>query len=81
MQSAYNPRAPKKAANLSINVDLLSKARALDINLSETLEQALAEILKQRQREQWLSENWEAIEAYNEYVEKQRVFSDRLRSF
>lgn len=81
MQPVYNPQAPKKAANLSINADLLSKAREMDINLSATLEQALAETLKQRQRAQWLAENKDAIEAYNDHVEKNGVFSDGLRSF
>ncbi|OGT83234.1 MAG: acetoacetyl-CoA synthase [Gammaproteobacteria bacterium RIFCSPLOWO2_02_FULL_61_13] len=81
MQSAYDPQAPKRAANLSVNGDLLSKARDLHINLSATLEQALAEALKQKQREHWLAENRGAIAAYNQHVEKHGVFSDGLRSF
>ncbi len=81
MHPAYNLQAPKKAANLSINADLLSKAKELDINLSATLELALAAALKQRQRNQWLAENKGAIDAYNERVEKHGVFSDGLRSF
>jgi len=81
MQPAYNPQAPKKAANLSINADLLSKARELDINLSATLELALVTALKQKRREQWLAENRDAIDAYNEHIEKYGVFSDGLRSF
>lgn len=81
MLPAYNIQAPKKPANLSINSDLLSKAKELDINLSATLELALAEALKTRQREQWLAENKAAIGAYNEHVEAHGVFSDGLRSF
>ncbi|WP_339462999.1 type II toxin-antitoxin system CcdA family antitoxin [Pseudomonas sp. EA_105y_Pfl2_R69] len=81
MLAAYNPNAPKRAANLSVNGDLLNKAKDLDINLSATLEQALAEALKKKQREQWLAENQQAINAYNEHVEAQGVFSDDLRSF
>ena len=54
---AYNPHAPKRAANLSVNSDLLNKAKDLDINLSATLEQALTEAVKQKQLEQWLAEN------------------------
>lgn len=81
MQTLYDLSAPKKATNLSINSDLLGKARAMDINLSSTLEQALAEVLKQRQRAQWLAENQPAIQAYNAQVEEQGVFSDGLRSF
>ena len=81
MPAAYNTHAPKRAANLSVNGDLLNKAKELDINLSATLEQALAEALKKKQREQWLAENRNAINAYNEHVEAQGVFSDDLRSF
>lgn len=81
MPPVFDPQAPKKAANLSINGDLLSKARELDINLSATLELALAAALKQKQREQWLANNADAIGAYNEHVEKQGVFSDGARSF
>ena len=81
MLSAYNTLAPKKAANLSINADLLTKAKELDINLSATLEQALIDVLKKKLRDQWLVENQAAIEAYNEHVEEHSVFSDELRTF
>jgi antitoxin CcdA len=81
MLSAYNTLAPKKAANLSINADLLTKAKELDINLSATLEQALIDTLKKRLRDQWVAENQAAIEAYNEHVEEHGAFSDELRTF
>ena len=81
MMLAYDLRAPKRAANLSVNSDLLRRARELDINLSATLEQALVETLKRKQREQWLAENQLAMTAYNEHVENHGVFSDGLRSF
>lgn len=81
MQPAYNARAQKKATNLSINEDLLARARELNINLSATLEQALVEALRKKLREQWLSENKAAMEAYNAHVEQHGVFSDGLRSF
>ena len=64
MRASYDLHAPKKAANLSINADLLSRARSMDIKLSATLEQALIEILRKRQAEEWLAENRTAIEAY-----------------
>lgn len=81
MQTGYDTQAPKRATNLSINADLLGKARELGINLSATLEQALVEALRKRQRDQWAAENQAAIEAYNQHVDKQGVFSDGLRSF
>jgi antitoxin CcdA len=81
MRPAYNPPAPKKSANVSVNGDLLSKAKELNINLSAALELALAAALRERQRAQWLAENKTAIDAYNDHVEKHGVFSDGLRSF
>ena len=81
MQITYDTRAPKRPANLSVNGDLLNKARELDINLSATFELALAAALREKQRTQWLAENRTAIEAYNGHVEKHGVFSDGLRSF
>ena len=81
MGDLYDPDAQKKPTNLSINSDLLSKARELDINLSATLERALAESLRQRRRDQWLAENRAAMAAYNEDVEAHGVFSDGLRAF
>lgn len=81
MQTTYNTQAPKRAANLSINADLLSKAKEFDINLSATLEQALIDALRKKLRDQWVAENQEAVDAYNEHVDKHGVFGDELRSF
>ena len=44
MEPLFNPNAPKKPTNLSVNIDLLNKSRALDINLSATLDFAIAGI-------------------------------------
>lgn len=81
MKATYDLQAPKRPTNLSINADLLAKARELGINLSATLELAVAELLRQRQREQWLTENQGAIDAYNQQVEANGTFGDGLRSF
>ena len=77
----FNPVGPKKSANLSINADLLLQAKRLNINLSQTLEQHLAEIVREAQRNQWLAENKGALDAYNRRVDSQGVFSDGLRRF
>ena len=81
MSSVYDPHAPRKAANLTVNSDLLQRARELDINLSSTLENALEEIVRRRLRERWLAENAPAIAAYNEQVDEHGVFSGGIRSF
>jgi antitoxin CcdA len=77
----FNAAAPKKSANLSLNADLLQQAKQLNINLSQTLELHLTEIIRQVQRDQWLAENQEALQAYNRRIEKQGMFSDGLRRF
>lgn len=69
----------KRAANVSINQGLLEDAKALDINLSATLERALETEVRARKREQWLEENREAIEGYNAWVTEQGVFSPMFR--
>lgn len=81
MIQLFDTQAPKKPTNLSINSDLLVKARELNINLSATLEEALSEQLKQKQRELWRKQNAKAIQAYNRFVKEQGVFGDELRSF
>ncbi|MGH8711697.1 MAG: type II toxin-antitoxin system CcdA family antitoxin [Burkholderiales bacterium] len=74
-------RPRKKAANLSVDGELLEKAKRLRLNLSQVFEAGLDEAIRQRQREEWLRKNRAALEAYNDYVDKHGVFSDRLRSF
>ncbi|WP_303288032.1 type II toxin-antitoxin system CcdA family antitoxin [Marinobacter sp. SS8-8] len=81
MADLYNTTAPKKAANLSVNSDLLKKTRALNINLSATLERALKEELAKRESSQWIEENRAAIKSYNEFVEQHGCFGDEFREF
>jgi len=80
-RSSYDRAAPKRAANLTVNSDLLARARALNINLSQTLETSLSERVREAQRERWLAENREALEVYNRRIGKSGVFSDGLRRF
>ena len=81
MNLAYDTQAPKKPTNVSVNSDLLAKAKVLKINLSATLETALAEVVATRQRGLWKEENRSAIEAYNRLVEEGGVASDGMRLF
>jgi antitoxin CcdA len=71
----------KKAANLSVRADLLEEARARKINLSQTLEAALAVELKKRRETEWLEQNKAAIEAYNREIAEHGLFSDGFRQF
>lgn len=81
MQQLYDKEAPKKATNLSINSNLLAKARELDINLSATLEKALESSVRQSVKERWLEENKQSLENCNSLVEEHGLFADKHRGF
>ncbi len=71
----------KRAVNVSIQSELLDAARAEDINLSATLEVALAEQLRIRRCDRWRTENKVAIAAYNSDVDENGSFGDHARNF
>lgn len=75
------PSSDKKAVNLTIATHLVEAARTADINLSATLERALEDALRDRQRERWLVDNAGGIAAYNAQVDEHGAFADTLRSF
>lgn len=81
MQTLYDHDAPKKPTNLSLNSDLLKKVKALNINLSATLEQALRAKLAESEAAKWTKKNKRAIQAYNNFVEENGCFADEYRQY
>ncbi len=79
MHNIYNHNAQKKPANLSVNSDLLIKAKDLKINLSAALEAALEAKVRLSAREKWLKENKKALASLNELAENNGLFSDSYR--
>lgn len=77
----YDLQAPKKATNLSLNSELLEKAKRLKINLSATMEKALEKEVSQRLESEWRKENAEALDACNALTEQHGLFSDTYRVF
>lgn len=71
----------KRAANLTVETELLEYAKELGINLSSTLERALRTEVQKALEKRWVEENKSALESYAEYIEKHGVFSDGLRTF
>lgn len=64
MSSLSGPRSgAKRATNVSLTENLLSKAKALHINISHAAEAGLAQAIAHRQTELWLEQNKEAIDA------------------
>lgn len=81
MMYAYDSGAAKKATSLTINSDLLARAKALDINISALLEQALAARIQKLEKEAWVKENAGPIGVYNRNIEEFGMFSDGMREF
>ena len=81
MEPLFDLDAPKKATNLSVNSDLLKKSRALGINLSATLEQALQARLAKLSAEKWATENRQAIRSYNNFLEEHGCFGEEYKEF
>lgn len=73
--------APKKATNLSLNAKVLETAKAMGMNLSQTVDALLAEEVKRRYWAQWNEENREAIAAYNARIESEGLPLSKYRSF
>jgi antitoxin CcdA len=71
----------KARTNVSLDAALLEQARALDINLSATLEGRLRELVAERRRRRWLEENRAALDDANAFVASHGLWSDGLRQF
>jgi antitoxin CcdA len=77
----FDRDAPKKATNVSLNVDLLEKAKTLGINVSQACERGLAQEVARLRAKEWAEENREAIHSMNEYVEKNGLPLAKYRQF
>ena len=77
----YEVSARKRPANLSVNSDLLAKARALGVNLSGALEEALVDRLARQRRRDCIEANRAAIGAYNRRIGTEGSYGDRMRRF
>ena len=79
MNTALSQR--RRGTNLTIDPTLVSEGKAAGLNLSKIAEDAIRLALRSKQQEQWLSDNAQAIAAYNRRIEEQGVFSDGPRQF
>ncbi len=77
MSQLFDEKTAKKPTNLSINSDLLSRARSLKINLSATLESEP----RKSERDNWLKNNKKAIDELNELENNNDLFSAAYRDF
>ncbi|HJE02675.1 Post-segregation antitoxin CcdA [Aliarcobacter thereius] len=81
MTAIYNKNAKKKATNISINSDLLEKAKQYKINISANVEKTLETLIYEYEKANWEEQNRVAIDDYNKRVKEEGLFSDHFRSF
>jgi antitoxin CcdA len=71
--------AKKRAVNLFVDAELLDEARRMRINISDTLEHRLRNIVRVEQEKRWLEENREAIASINAFIDRHGLLAGRLR--
>ena len=77
MHPFHNPQ--KRAINLSLNAQVLEAAKAMGMNISQTVDELLTREVLQRSLQQWNDDNRQAIAAYNARIEREGTFSQRIR--
>jgi len=71
----------RRPTNVTLPVELVAEAKALNINVSQACESGLARSVAEARRARWLEDNKEAIEAYNSMVERDGLPLDEFRQF
>lgn len=72
---------PRKAVNVTLDTDLVAEAKALDLNLSRSIEKALRECVREERVRRWREENAEAIAFNNAEIERNGLWCDKHRLF
>ena len=67
-RSLVRRRRPQATVSLTLNTDLVEKARAAGLNLSRVAEAAIAAEFRRVDREQWIAEWQAAVRATDAYV-------------
>lgn len=80
-RSAKARQPLKRATNLSLSVDVLDAAKALELNISQVCDTYLRERVAQEQRRRWRSEHADFIAAYNATLETEGLPLDQWRTF
>jgi antitoxin CcdA len=75
------PANPRRATNLSIDSEVLEKARAMNINISRAAEDGVRRAISREEAKRWAEENADVIRSSNEYVEKHGLPLEKYRVF
>lgn len=73
--------AARKAANLTLNADLLAEAKALSVNVSRAAEAGISQAVRAEKERRWIEENREALESWNAWVNEHGLPLAKYRMF
>ena len=72
---------PRKSTSLSLDADLIARAKAAGVNLSRAAEAGIEQDVRRAEAERWKEENKDAFEAYNRFVEEHGILLSKHRMF
>ena len=78
MRTSYDAAAPKRPINLSLNEDLVAKARALGINISAAAEAGVAHVVVEAERRRIEAQAEAAMRACNDYCARHGSVADEF---
>lgn len=71
----------RRPTNVSLAAELIDEARLLYINVSQACEKGLAAEVKKAREDKWIADNWDAIQYWNAYTEKNGLPLAKYRMF
>lgn len=71
----------KKATNITLSLDVLTEAKALGINISQSCDQFLRERVRNERNRRWQQDNADFISAYNQTVADEGLPLGSWKSF
>ena len=72
---------PRKSTSLSLDADLVARAKNVGVNLSRAAEAGIEDHVRRAEAARWQQENKAAFEAYNTFVEEHGILLSRHRLF
>jgi antitoxin CcdA len=72
---------PRKSTSLSLDADLIARAKNAGVNLSRAAEAGIEQDVRRAEAELWKDENKAAFEAYDKFVEENGILLSKHRMF
>jgi len=75
------PARRKRSLNVSVDEEIVREAKAMGLNLSQTLEDELRKQVREEKIRRFQEEHKEAIESYNRFIAENGIWSKKYRKW